>query len=161
VTTTQAPPIHPHVEPLAELIGTWTGSGRGDYPTISAFSYAEEVRISHVGKPFLAYAQRTWSPVDGAPLHSESGYWRPQPDRSIEMVLAHPFGVVEISEGRIEWPEITVSSVALVATTTGSEVERIRRTLRLSRDRLTYTVDMAASGHPLQRHLEAALTRTR
>ena len=160
MTATQAPPIHPHVEPLAGLIGTWTGSGRGDYPTITAFSYAEEVRITHVGKPFLSYAQRTWSPVDGAPLHSESGFWRPQPDRSIEMVLAHPFGVVEISEGLIEWPEITVSSVALIATTTGSEVGGIRRTLRLSGDRLTYTVDMAASGRPLQRHLEAALTRS-
>jgi hypothetical protein len=159
VSAIEAPPIHPDVEPLTGLVGTWTGGGRGDYPTITSFLYAEEVRISHVGKPFLAYAQRTWSPADGSPLHSESGFWRPQGDGSIEILLAHPFGVVEISEGRISWPEITVTSKTLISSTTGSEVEGIRRTFHLRGDRLTYTVDMAASGHPLQRHLEAELTR--
>jgi hypothetical protein len=160
VSATHAPSMHPDAETLADLVGTWTGSGRGDYPTITAFSYDEEVRISHVGKPFLAYSQRTWSPTDGSPLHSESGFWRPQPDGAIEIVLAHPFGVVEISEGRISWPEITVTSVALIASTTGAEVEGIRRAFHLAEGRLTYTVDMAASGHPLQRHLEAELTRS-
>jgi hypothetical protein len=140
-------------------VGTWTGEGLGQYPTIQSFAYCEEVRFTHVGKPHLAYAQRTWSPQDEIPLHSEVGYWRPLSDGGLEVVLAHPFGVVEISEGRVDGSELEVNSRALLATTTGSEVDAIRRRVRIEGDQLIYTVDMAASGQRLQRHLRAELRR--
>src|ERR1700753_4411490 len=93
------PDLHPDLEELAPLLGTWAGRGAGEYPTIQPFEYLEEVVFAHVGKPFLAYAQKTRAVADGRPLHAETGYLRvPQPGH-VELVLAHPNGITEIEVG--------------------------------------------------------------
>ena len=93
------PDLHPDIGALAPLLGTWAGRGAGAYPTIQPFEYLEEIVFSHVGKPFLAYSQKTKAVADGKPLHAETGYLRvPEPGR-VELVLAHPSGVTEIEVG--------------------------------------------------------------
>jgi hypothetical protein len=153
------PQLHPTLEPIAWLLGTWTGEGAGKYPTIDEFGYGEETRFWHTGRPLMSYAQRTWSLVDGRPLHSESGFWRPQENGDIEVVLAHSFGIVELSEGRIDEGWIKVASRALVSSSTADDVKELRRIVRLEGDDLVYEIDMAAAGESLQRHLDARLRR--
>jgi hypothetical protein len=65
--------LHADALTIAFLSGTWRGEGKGEYPTIQPFAYGEEVRLWHVGKPFLAFTQRTWSLDDERPLHAEMG----------------------------------------------------------------------------------------
>jgi hypothetical protein len=154
-----APPLHPNVAPLAGLLGTWRGEGEGRYPTIASFRYGEQVRFWHVGKPFLAYEQRTWAADDRRPLHSESGYWRAGPDGHVEVVLAHPTGIVEVLEGRLEAGRIDLASASVVCTSTAKRVSAIERHFELGDGVLRYTLAMAAVGVPLRPHLTAELRR--
>ena len=154
--------LHPAITALAPLLGTWSGRGSGDYPTIAAFDYLEEVTFAHVGKPFLSYTQRTRSP-DGQPLHSEAGYLRMPKQGRIELVLAQPSGVTEIDEGTVTDDggavEIELVSASVGLTSTAKNVVGVHRSIRINDDELTYTVSMAAVGKPLQRHLTAVLHR--
>ena len=151
-------PLHADVAPLAFLLGTWVGEGKGAYPTIAPFAYGEEVRFWHVGKPFVAYAQRTWALDDGRPLHAESGYWRLAGER-IELVVAHPTGVAEVAEGRLDGTTMALASTAVTRTSSAKLVERLERDVRVVGDTLTYEVRMAAVGEAVQFHLAGELTR--
>lgn len=166
MTSSPHPPLHPSLEPLAALLGTWTGRGRGEYPTIEPFEYTETVGFTHVGKPFLAYVQRTrWLLPDGSlgePLHAESGYWRCPAPGAVEIVLAHPTGIVEVYEGTIAVAvaEVAVDVSATIArTASAKQVSATERTFHLTGDSLTYRMSMAAVGERLQHHLAAELAR--
>ena len=154
--------LHPDCETLAGLLGTWRGRGHGEYPTIDSFDYLEEVTFGHVGKPFLAYLQKTRDAVDDRPLHTESGFWRPVAPGRLELVLAHPTGIAEILEGTIEVGATVVldlHTTSVTMSSTAKEVTELHRRFELDGDTLSYRVAMAAVGLPLTHHLEAELHR--
>ncbi len=152
--------LHTDVAPFGVLLGTWTGEGHGEYPTIESFEYRETVEFGHIGKPFLAYRQRTSRAADGFPLHAETGYWRmPSPGR-VELVIAHPTGIAEVAEGTMEAGRIDVRSTSIGCTASAKSVTAVERTITLEGDVLHYTLRMAAVGVPLTHHLEAMLRRT-
>lgn len=182
--------LHPAVEHLAPLLGTWRGGGQGDYPTIEPFDYTEEVTIGHVGKPFLAYSQRTRG-ADGAPLHAESGYLRPAGERGLEMLLTHPSGIAEVLVGEVtdthfglvmmlragagrptapccdeDGPEAAGDAGRVgtkgrvIAAPTAKRVDATERRISVDGDTMRYEVHMAAVGEPMTPHLEATLQRS-
>ncbi|GAA4285166.1 FABP family protein [Brevibacterium daeguense] len=152
---------HPNLAPAAAIIGVWRGPGRGEYPTIEPFSYTEELTFTDVGKPFLHYLQRTWSPA-GQPMHTETGYLRvPEADRA-EFVLALPTGQTELAEGTLSRAadgfELRLSS-RVMNSATAKHVTSTERVYRLSGDTLSVDFAMAAVGEPMTHHLHADLTR--
>lgn len=153
------PEPHPEIAHLSWLVGTWVGSGAGRYPTIEPFEYTESVEIGHVGKPFLSYVQRTKDPQSGLPLHTESGYLRPVGTNRVEIVIAQPSGILELQNGTVEGTSIDVRSASVLVTPTAKDVAEVHRSLRVDGDQLSYRVEMAAVGLPLQHHLEAILHR--
>lgn len=153
------PPLHPAVAPLGFLLGTWTGVGQGQYPTIDPFEYAETVEVTHVGKPFLAYRQQTWHPADRSPMHAETGYLRLAGPGAVEAVIAHPTGIGEVLAGPVDGGRVRLRSTAVTRTATAKEVVAVERDLVVDGEILTYEVRMAAVGHPLTHHLAALLHR--
>lgn len=156
---TASPPLHPDIEPLGFLLGSWTGFGEGEYPTIEPFGYGETITFSHVGKPFLSYIQFTTHTIEGRPLHSECGYWRsPAPGR-VELVLAHPTGIVEVEEGIVDSGVIDLKTTSVARTASAKDVSVLTRRIEVDGDVLRYAVAMAAVGQPLTHHLRAELKR--
>jgi THAP domain-containing protein 4 len=153
------PPLHQDLWPISFLVGTWRGEGKGEYPTVDPFAYEEEIRFWHDGRPLLFYEQRNWNAASKAPMHSETGFWRPREGGAIEVVLAHGFGVAEIEEGEVHARRFELRSRSLASTSTAKVILEVARTYEVDGDELTYEMAMAYGDTPLTHHLRAELRR--
>lgn len=159
-----APALHDRLEPLSFLVGTWRGLGVVGYPTVEERRYEQELVFAHDGRPFLEYTSRTWIlDEDGRrvrPAAREAGWWRPgtQP-RDVEVLLAHPTGIVEVYVGEVVFSKIELRTDVVARTETAKPVTALHRLYGLVEGDLAYAVDLAAVGQPLQPHLSARLGR--
>lgn len=156
--------LHRACVPLAWLLGTWEGAGVGDYPTIEAFRFGQEATFAYVpGKPYLIYSSATWRLSDdgviGEPLARETGYWRPQHDGAVEVLLTHPTGIIEIYLGFIESAKVELATRGVLTTETAKDYRSATRLYGLVKGRLMWVMDMAAMGKDLQPHVSAELKR--
>jgi hypothetical protein len=152
-------PLHPDLDGLAWLLGDWVGGGRGIYPTISDFDYTEQTSFAHDGEPIMRYAQRTWL-ASGAVSHSETGFWRPHPGGGVDVTLAHPLGLVEVSEGLVRDGAVELESTLVARTPQGaSPVVAVARRYEADRDELVYELRMQTEATALALHLSGRLRR--
>lgn len=156
--------LHPNLAPFSFLIGTWSGAGRGYYPTIAGFEYRETVAFSAIpGKPFLRYEQKT----QGAhgPMHTELGFFRPVGEGKLEFTLAQPTGQTELLEGAVTEFDgelrFGFEQSTVVNSRTAKEVKCTARFYVLNKERtvLKTRFDMAAASQELQQHLESHLEK--
>jgi hypothetical protein len=158
-----APPVHPGLGALAGLVGVWTGTGEGHYPTIAPFSYREEITFAHDGRPVLRYAQRTWRTDADTPMHVETGYLRAPVDGTAEFIVAQPTGFAEaaVLAVRVEGGSLVLDGprTALLRTPSAKEVLDVRRRFLLEGDRLSYDLWMTYAGSIDEHHLRAVLQR--
>ncbi|XP_075494883.1 peroxynitrite isomerase Rv2717c [Primulina tabacum] len=151
--------VHPAVQPLSYLLGSWKGNGEGSFPTISPFRYSEELQFSlSPNKPVIAYSSKTWKLGSGEPMHAESGFWRPKPDGTIEVVIAQSTGLVEVQKGTYDAKQRSVKlKCSLVGNAT--KVKEITRVFEMVDGELSYEVEMATNLTSLQTHLKASLKK--
>ncbi|MGH3656665.1 MAG: FABP family protein [Micromonosporaceae bacterium] len=157
------PDLHPALLGLLPYVGVWRGRGQGGYPTIKDFEYGQEVRFSHDGRPFLYYESRSWLlDADGEavrPTGREVGWWRPAPDDSLEVLLSHPTGIMELYVGQIDGTKVEIATDAVLRTSTAKEVASGHRLYGIVEGALMYAYDMGAVGQHRQPHLSARLER--
>jgi hypothetical protein len=157
--------LHPDCAPVAWLLGTWQGNGHGDYPTTTAFHFGQECIFTHDGRPFFHYMSRSWIvDEEGTKIRDaaiETGFLRPKADGSLEWLLSHNTGFVEIWYGNVEigTPRLEMTTDAVVRTRTAKEYVAGHRMYGLVDGDLLWAYDMAAMGQPLQPHLWGRLVR--
>ena len=162
----EGPDLNPACLALLPLVGVWRGEGEVVYPTIdSPQRYGQQITFAHDGRPFLSYEARAWLlDADGVvirPAAREVGWWRPQPGETIELLLAHATGVVEIFYGeprtQTSWE---LATDVTMRTSSAKEVSGAKRLYGLvNNGDLAYVEERAMVGQPLQPHTSAYLRR--
>ncbi len=150
---------------MAWLIGRWEGAGVVGYPTIESVNFGQEIVCSHDGRGFLEWQSHTWlldaeSGERVRPLATELGFWRPSEDgREVELLLAHPTGIVEMYYGSMEPAKVQVQTDSVVRSPAAKEYNAASRLYGLVESQLMWVMDMAAVGQQLQSHVSAQLKR--
>jgi len=153
------------LRPLAWLVGRWEGAGVVGYETIESRHFGQEVVCSHDGRGFLEWQSRTWLLDSEAgervrPAAVELGFWRPdEQGREVELLLAHPTGVLEMYYGTLEPASVQLRTDSVMRSPHAKEYNAGTRLYGLVRSELMWTMDMAAVGQPMQSHLSARLRR--
>ena len=148
------------------LQGTWTGEGRGQFPTVTSFDYRETLIFTRRDEKTLAYEQRTQKRYDGQSewleSHWENGFLRILESGELELTSAQ-IGRTEVLVGKIE-AQGDITRIHFVSRTITNDPRMIAsaRTFELESDVLRYEMQMHTTAvQALTTHLAITLQRVR
>lgn len=156
--------IHPELLGIAWMIGHWEGSGNGTHLGGDDYAYSTTVDFSENGGNFLHYIMQLFeTDEDGRPIESlgmETGFWRPKPDGSIEVVIAHPEGIAEVYIGQIDGAKIELRTDLVARTVTADyPVTGGHRLYGHVESDLMFAYDRGTTEYEMQPYLWARLKR--
>lgn len=160
------PDLNHALLPVLPLVGVWRGEGEVVYPTIDGpFHFGQQISVAHDGRPFLSWESRAWL-LDGPggavvrPAAREVGWWRPQEDGTLELLLAHVTGILEIYYGTaLSQTSWELSTDAVVRTASAKDVQAANRLYGIVEGDLFYVEERAMMGQEMQPHTSARLER--
>jgi hypothetical protein len=163
------PDLHPSLLGLLPFIGLWRGRGQGGFPAEEDYNFAQEVRISHDGRPFLKYESRAWLlDDDSQPLGqwiTELGFWRPvlvggRATDDMEATMINPDGVAELYLGKvIGTTRLEIEADAIAHTPSGQHVTAGQRLFGIVEGALLYAHELAIDDSGQLPHMSARLLR--
>lgn len=156
--------LHPDLMPLAWMVGRWEGAGDGQWPGQGPFTYGAQLDFSHNGGPYLFYVGQLFELDENgdaaSTMYLETGFWRPQPDGTIEVVMANPDGHAELWFGEIQGAKIELrTDTGFRSSTAATAFVAGHRLYGNVESDLLFTLDRATEGHELQNYLWARLRR--
>ena len=151
--------LNPALTALGWLVGRWEGTGNGTDHDGNDFVFEQRIEFHHNGDDYLHYVSQTFildedeRPVS---LGMETGFWRPKPDASLEVVLTNSEGWTENLVGRIQVTRIDLQTDAVVRTE-GARVTHSagQRLYGKVENDLMYALDRATHSHELRPHMWA------
>jgi len=156
--------LQPQLMGMAWMIGRWEGNGHGSWPGQGEFTFGQQIDIAHNRGDYLSYIAQ-WFSVDAdgrpeEPMGMEAGFWRPQADGSVELVLANPAGWAEVWHGTITGAKIALTTDAVMRTSTAAvSYTGGQRLYGNVEGDLLWTLDRAATDVMLQPYMWARLRR--
>jgi len=145
--------------PLLWLLGSWRGDGVASGALAGGgadLAVTLEASFSHDGGPHLRYGGRVL--VGERVLATETGFWRVTPT-GVEVVLAHPTGIVEVYVGTRESSRVELATDVVARSATAPADTAARRLYGLVEGRLLFAVDVATDGQPLASRMSGALDK--
>jgi THAP4-like, heme-binding beta-barrel domain len=164
------PDLHPALLGLLPFVGLWRGRGQGGFPAEKDYDFAQEIRISHDGRPFLKYESRSWLlDADSEPAGewlSELGWWRPvltadgHAGDEVEATMITPDGVAELYLGKtIGTTRLEIEADAIAYTPTGLHVTSGHRLFGIVEGALLYAHAQGIDDSGPNPHMSARLLR--
>lgn len=163
------PDLHPSLLGLLPFVGLWRGRGQGGFPEEGDYNFAQEIRISHDGRPFLKVEARSWlldeESKPAGEWITELGFWRPVhlDDRltdDVEATMINPNGVAELYLGKvIGTTRLEIEADAIAHTPSGQRVTAGHRLYGIVDGALLYAHELAVGDSGLNPHMSARLPR--
>ncbi|UQA93844.1 FABP family protein [Streptomyces halobius] len=157
--------LNPALVPLAFLLGNWEGAGVYDFPGTEKCNFGQEVSFTHDGRDFLAYTSHSWV-LDGEgkkvrPLETESGYWRIDADRKVEVVMIRDQGVAEVWYGELadQKPQIELATDAVARTPSAGPYSGGKRLYGYVNGDLMWVGEKTTPEVPLRPYMSAQLKK--
>jgi hypothetical protein len=156
--------LNPALLGINWMIGTWQGNGHGNWPDVGDFQFGQQIEFATNGDKYLHYMSQMWTLDDeGQPdksLTMESGFWRLHDDATIELLLAHPEGFVEVWTGNVQGAKIELTTDVVARTVTADlEYTGGSRLYGNVNGDLMWTWDRATSDIELQPYMWAQLKK--
>ena len=160
----EGPDLHPLCTGLLPLIGVWRGRGEMiEAGGESGVAFGQQIVFAHDGGPFVSYESRTWlldADTITGPGPRESGFWRPQTDGTLEVLIVHSTGLVTPFYGNARnltsWE---METWALVRTETAPTVEKSVRLYGVVQGELAYVDEREHVEHGMAPFASARLGR--
>ncbi|NSC22487.1 FABP family protein [Streptomyces albus subsp. chlorinus] len=157
--------LAPDLVPLAFLLGNWTGAGVAEFTEGDKCNFGQEVTFTHDGRDFLEYFSHTWElDAEGKkvrPLETETGYWRVDKERKVEVVMIRDQGIAEVWYGELaeKKPQIDLATDAVARTAAADEYTGGKRLYGYVNGDLMWVGEKATPGKPLRPYMSAHLKK--
>jgi hypothetical protein len=161
--------LHPALLGLLPFVGLWRGRGQGGFPADGDYDFAQELRISHDGRPFLRFDSRSWLlDADSKPAGEwivESGFWRPvlndgRATDEMEATIVTPDGTAELYLGKTIGPtRLEMEADAVAYTPSGLQLTGAHRLFGIVDAALLYAHEVSVGESGMLPHMSARLLR--
>lgn len=158
------PDLNPKLMPLAWMIGRWQGNGRMNWPGQEEIEFGQQIDFSTNGSDCLHYICQTYTLDDAGapqtPISTETGFWYPKDDGTLDIALTCSDGYADIWMGKISGAKIELVT-DVVMRTQGARVEYTggQRLYGNVEGDLLWTFDRATTDQPLHNYMWARLAR--
>jgi hypothetical protein len=156
--------LNPALIGLAWLRGHWEGTGYREWPGEEKISYAIQIDFAENGDDYLHYLAQSFEVDDDGravkPISMETGFWRPLPDGTVDVMMCSPDGYAEIWFGKLSPGRIDLTTDAVARTKEAKVAYNSgRRLYGLVEGKLMFAFDRSTEDQPLQSYVWATLQR--